>query len=55
MPKRYIKSKGENNTKKIAASLFIDRPLPTSVSGLLSCLWRVCYQRGLPRLVFTSW
>ena len=28
---------------------------PTTVSGLLSCLWRVCYQRGLPRLVFTSW
>ena len=27
----------------------------TNVSGLLSCLWRVCYQRGLPRLVFTSW
>ena len=27
----------------------------TTVSGLLSCLWRVCYQRGLPRLVFTSW
>ena len=29
--------------------------LSTNVSGLLSCLWRVCYQRGLPRLVFTSW
>ena len=27
----------------------------TTVSGLLSCLWRVCYQRGLPRLVLTSW
>ena len=27
----------------------------TIVSSLLSCLWRVCYQRGLPHLVFTSW
>ena len=27
----------------------------TTVLGLLSCFWRVCYQWGLPRLVFTSW
>ena len=28
---------------------------PTTVSDLLSCLWRVCFQRGLPRQGFTSW
>ena len=26
----------------------------TSVSGLFSCLWRVCYQLGLPCLVLDS-
>ena len=27
----------------------------TIVSGLHPFWWRVCYQQGLPRLVFTSW
>ena len=27
----------------------------TIVSGLHPCWWRVCYQWGLPCLVFTSW
>ena len=30
-------------------------PLRTTVSGLHPCWWRVCYQRSLSRLVFTSW
>ena len=29
--------------------------LSTTVLGLLSCLRRVCFQGGLPHLVFTSW
>ena len=35
--------------------MYSEHLVDTTVSGLLSCLWRVCYQRGLPRLVFTSW
>ena len=33
----------------------IDLIFLTSESGPHPCWWRVCYQRGLPRLVFTSW
>ena len=32
-----------------------ERKGSSTVSGPHPCWWRVCYQRGLPRLVFTSW
>ena len=33
----------------------IYRPCVTIVLSLHPCCWRVCYKRGLPRLVFISW